>query len=73
MSFTVKVPSAVSGPFPSTDTYRGPQEVVDHELSLSRKKFKAQPLVAPEADQSNGQAGKMKRRAMTPGTSPAGS
>jgi len=73
MSFQVKVPAATSGPFPSTDTYRGPQEVVDHELSLSRSKFKAQAIKTPVADQSGSQAGKMKRRAMTPGTSPAGS
>ena len=35
MSFTVKV--AVPGPLPAiTDTYRGPQEFVDHELALAR-------------------------------------
>ncbi len=35
MSFQVKV--SVPGPLPDiTDTYRGPQEIVDHELALAR-------------------------------------
>lgn len=71
MSFQVKV--SVPGPLPDiTDTYRGPQEIVDHELALARKKGKARPVIVTSS-QANNEAGKMKRRALTPGTSPAGS
>jgi hypothetical protein len=64
----------VSNPYGATDTYKSGSAIVDDQNAKANGKAKARfpdkPLMP---GQSNGQAGKMKRPALTPGSSPAGS
>jgi len=64
----------VNNPYGANDTYRSGSEIVNHEISKSSGKAKARfPDTPLMPSQKNGQAGKMKRPAMTPGSTPSGS
>ena len=63
-----------SNPYGANYTVKSPPETIHNEQSKAASKAKARyphPPLGP--GQANGQAGKMKRPAMTPGTSPTGS
>lgn len=62
-----------SNPYKANDTYKVAPETITSELSKASGKAKARYPHSPlGVNQSNGQAGKMKGRAFTPG-GPAGS
>lgn len=64
----------VSNPYGCSDTYKSGSAIVDAQNAKASGKAKARfpdPPLMP--GQKNGQAGKMKRPALTPGSSPAGS
>lgn len=64
----------VNNPYGADDTYKSGSAIVDSQNSKASGKAKARfpnPPLMP--GQKNGQAGKMKRPAMTPGSSPSGS
>jgi len=64
----------VSNPYGANDTYRSGSEIVNNEISKASGKAKARfPDTPLMPGQKNGQAGKMKRPAMTPGSTPSGS
>jgi len=64
----------VSNPYGCSDTYKSGSAIVDAQNAKASGKAKARfpdPPLMP--GQKNGQAGKMKRPALTPGSSPTGS
>jgi hypothetical protein len=64
----------VSNPYGASDNFKTPPETVNAENAQASKKAKARfPHKPLGISQANGEAGKMKTRAYTPGTSPAGS
>lgn len=64
----------VSNPYGADDTYKSGSAIVDSQNSKASSKAKARfPHTPLMPGQKNGQAGKMKRPAMTPGSSPSGS
>jgi hypothetical protein len=64
----------VSNPYNSSMSFKGPDEIVSSQNSKAAGKAVARfPHKPLRPSTSNGQAGKMKARAMTPGTSPTGS
>jgi hypothetical protein len=61
-------------PYGANDTVRVPPETIQAERANAGSKAKARyPHKPLGPSQANGEAGKMKRPAYTPGTSPAGS
>lgn len=63
-----------SNPYGANYTVKVPPETIQAETSQAKGKAKARyPHPPLQPDQNNGQQGKMKRPAYTPGTSPAGS
>jgi hypothetical protein len=63
-----------SNPYGMNIPVKVPPETIQKELSQASGKAKARyPNTPLGPGQSNGQSGKMKVRALTPGTSPAGS
>jgi hypothetical protein len=63
-----------SNPYGANYTVKVPPETIQAEQRQANGKAKARYPHAPlSPSTSNGQAGKAKNRAMTPGTSPAGS
>lgn len=64
----------VSNPYGANDTYKTGSEIVTAGLAKASSKAKARfPDTPLMPGQKNGQAGKMKRPAMTPGSTPSGS
>jgi len=64
----------VSNPYGANDKFKVPPETVSGELSQAGGKAKARfPHTPLSPSTKNGESGKMKTRAYTPGTSPAGS
>lgn len=63
-----------SNPYGANDTVKVPPETIQGEMKQASGKAKARyPSKPLSTSTKNGEAGKMKTRAMTPGTSPAGS
>lgn len=63
-----------SNPYGANNTVRVPPETISAERSQAGSKAKARyPHKPLGPSQANGEAGKMKRPAYTPGTTPAGS
>lgn len=63
-----------SNPYGANYNVKVPPETISSEMSQAGSKAKARYPHAPlSPSQKNGEAGKMKRAAYTPGTSPAGS
>ena len=64
----------VSNPYGCSDSYQSGSAIVDSQNSKAGSKAKARfPHKPLMPGQKNGEAGKMKRPALTPGSSPAGS
>ena len=64
----------VSNPYGAGDNFKVPPETINNELSQAGKKAKARfPNKPLMPSQMNGSMGKMKRPALTPGSSPDGS
>jgi len=64
----------VSNPYGANDTYKSGSAIVDAQNAKASGKAKARfpdPPLSPST--KNGPAGKMKRPAYTPGSSPSGS
>ena len=63
-----------SNPYGANYQVKVPPETIQKEMSQASSKAKARyPHTPLGPSQKNGEAGKMKTRAYTPGTSPAGS
>ena len=63
-----------SNPYGANFPVKVPPETIQKEMSQASSKAKARyPHTPLGPSQKNGEAGKMKRLAYTPGTSPAGS
>jgi hypothetical protein len=63
-----------SNPYGANYAVKVPPETIQKEMSQASGKAKARyPHTPLGVSQANGQAGKAKVRALTPGTSPAGS
>lgn len=63
-----------SNPYGMNIPVKTGSSIVDNELSKASGKAKARyPDTPLGISQANGQSGKMKTRALTPGTTPAGS
>ena len=63
-----------SNPYGANYTVKVPPETIQAETSQAKGKARARyPHTPLQPEQSNGEAGKMKRRALTPGTLPTGS
>jgi hypothetical protein len=63
-----------SNPYGANYPVKVPPETISAEMSQAGSKAKARyPHKPLGISQANGEAGKMKRPAMTPGTSPSGS
>jgi hypothetical protein len=64
----------VSNPYGANDTYKSGSAIVDDQNRRASSKAKARfPDPPLSTSQKNGEQGKMKRPAYTPGSSPAGS
>lgn len=63
-----------SNPYGATDTVKVPPETIQAEMKQAGGKSKARYPSAPLGiSQKNGEMGKIKTRALTPGTTPTGS
>lgn len=63
-----------SNPYGANDTVKVPPETIQSEMKQASGKAQARFPHAPLGiSQKNGEAGKMKTRAYTPGTTPTGS
>lgn len=63
-----------SNPYGANYTVKSPPDTITNEQRLASSKAKARyPHTPLGISQANGQSGKMKRPAMTPGTTPTGS
>jgi hypothetical protein len=64
----------VSNPYGANDTYKSGSAIVDAQNAKASSKAKARfPDPPLSTSTKNGQSGKMKRPAYTPGSSPSGS
>lgn len=64
----------VTNPYGVSDTYKSGSDIVDWQNNKSSSKAKARYPSAPlSANLDNPTTGQMKRRALTPGTTPVGS
>ncbi len=63
-----------SNPYGANDTVKVPPETIQSEMKMAGSKAKARyPHKPLSTSTKNGEAGKVKTRALTPGTSPSGS
>ena len=61
-------------PYGANDTYKSEAEIIDHTLMKNGGKAKARfPHKPLSTSVKNGQAGGIKTRALTPGSTPTGS